>query len=162
MWAFRVVDHEVGVQVGLHLGHRLVELLAALDSEVLVQERAVQSLDEAVALRPANLGGPVLDLFELQEQHVWVLIGPPAVLTAVVRQDGRDRGAVLVEERQHRVVEGLDRRQGDLAGVQLARGVVAVGIQSRRAARETRGRTVVLANAAVDLVQLPSLCLLGK
>lgn len=49
MGPLRVVADEVLIEVGLHLGQRLVELLAALDAEVLVQQGAMQPLDEAVA-----------------------------------------------------------------------------------------------------------------
>lgn len=81
MRALRVVDRQVGVQINLHFRHGFVELLAPLQAEVLVQQRPVQPLDEAVALRPADLGRPVIDLLELQEQLVRMLVRATAVLT---------------------------------------------------------------------------------
>lgn len=63
--SFGIVADEVGVEVGLHGLDAFVELLPPHDAEVLVQQGAMQALDEAVGLRPAHLGGAVLDLFQL-------------------------------------------------------------------------------------------------
>lgn len=81
MRPFRVVDDQIIVQVLLHLFQGLVPLGAPLDAEVFVQQGAVQPLDEAVALRSPNLGGAVLDLFELKEQLIRMLILPAAELS---------------------------------------------------------------------------------
>lgn len=126
-----VVADQVFLEVDLHLSDRLVELLPSLDPEVFVQQCTVQPLDEAVALRPADLRGPMFDLLDLQEQLVRMLIRATAELAAVVREDRVDPGAVLLEERQHVVVERLDGRQRQLAGVQLAPGVAAVRVDHR-------------------------------
>jgi hypothetical protein len=52
-----VVGLGVGVQVHLHLLDRLVPLGATRDAEVLIEQRAVETLDEAVRLRPADARG---------------------------------------------------------------------------------------------------------
>lgn len=49
-----VVSDKVGVQVGLRLLNALVELLAAHDAEVLVEQGPVQAFHEAVGLRAPN------------------------------------------------------------------------------------------------------------
>jgi hypothetical protein len=54
---------------------------------VLIEKRAMEAFDEAVALRPANFRGPMLDPFELQEELVGMLIGSPAELPAVIREN---------------------------------------------------------------------------
>jgi len=47
-----IVVDEIGVENGLHLGDGFEPGAAALDAEVLVEQRAVQTLDDAVGLRP--------------------------------------------------------------------------------------------------------------
>ena len=59
---------EVGVENSLHLGDGLEPGLAPLDAEVLVEQRPVEALDDAVRLRPLHARGAVLNLFELQER----------------------------------------------------------------------------------------------
>lgn len=55
---------------------------------MLAQAGAVQAFNKAVALRPADLGGSMFDTFELQEQLIGVNIGPAAVFSAIVGEDG--------------------------------------------------------------------------
>ena len=78
-----VADH-VGIEHGLHLLDGLEPGLAAFDPEVLVEKGAVQTLDDAVGLRPADPGAFVLDAFELEEQLVGMAVGPAAELAAIV------------------------------------------------------------------------------
>lgn len=68
-----VADH-VGIEHGLHLLDGLEPGLAAFDPEVLVEQSAVQALDDAVGLRPADTGPFVLDAFELEEQLIRMLV----------------------------------------------------------------------------------------
>jgi hypothetical protein len=51
---------------------------------VLIEQDAMQALDDAVRLRALDPGGAVLDLFELQEQLVRLLVGLAAELAAVM------------------------------------------------------------------------------
>lgn len=81
MRPLRVVVCQVDVEVLLHLVERFVPLRLAVDAKVLLEERAVEALDETI------------DPFELR-------VGPAAVLATVVAEDGRDRGSVPLEERQ--------------------------------------------------------------
>ena len=92
-----IVAVEIGVENRLHLLDRLEPGAASFDPEVLVQQGAVQSLDDAVGLRALDPSRAMLDLLELQEQLVRMLVGPPAELAAVVGQHGVDRGAVGLE-----------------------------------------------------------------
>jgi len=123
-----VVGDEVGVEVGLHLVDALVELGAAHDAEVLVEERAVQALDVAVGLRAAHLGGAVLDLLELQEQLVGMAVGPAAELAAVVREHGGDPGAQGLEGRDHVVVHDVHGGDRQLGGVQPPPGIAGEAV----------------------------------
>lgn len=48
--------------------------------------KAVQPFDEAIALRSPDTGRAMLDAFQLQEQFERMLIGPAAILPAIVRE----------------------------------------------------------------------------
>jgi hypothetical protein len=77
------VEDQVLMQVLLHLLHRLMPLLPALDPEVFVQQRAVQPLHETVALGPAHPCGAMLDVLKLQEKLVGMPVRPTAELPAL-------------------------------------------------------------------------------
>ena len=55
-----VVVVKVAFQVCLHLFHRFIPSRSSLDTEVFIQQRAVQPFNKAVALRPSYLRGSVL------------------------------------------------------------------------------------------------------
>ena len=63
------------------------------------EQRAVQALDDAVALRTADLRGLVSDVLELEEQLIGMAVRPAPELAAVVAEHGVDRGAVGLERR---------------------------------------------------------------
>lgn len=83
MRPFGVAADEELVENGLHLLDGVEPGAAALDAEVLVEQSAVEALDDAVRLRPLHPGRAVLDLLQLEEQFVRVLVGPSAELAAV-------------------------------------------------------------------------------
>ena len=87
MGPFGVVGDEPVIEHLLHLVDGFEPCLAAIDAEVLVKHGAMEALDDAIGLRLAHLGGSVLDLFELQEEFVGMLVGPPAELTAIIRRE---------------------------------------------------------------------------
>lgn len=58
-----------------------------------------------------------------------MLIRASAVLPSVVGEHGFDAYAVLFEERQHVVVEHMDRGQRQLARVAAIRGVAAIAVE---------------------------------
>lgn len=89
----------------------------------------MQPLDKAVALRPAYLGGSVLNPLQLQEQLVGMMVRAPAELAPVVRQDGIDPRLMGFKERQYRFVEHMDRGDWQLAGVEPPPSVAAVAVQ---------------------------------
>lgn len=70
-----VTDEEV-VENGLHFLDGFEPGAATLDAEVLVEQGAVEALDDAVGLRTLHPGRAVLDLLQLQEEFVGVLVGP--------------------------------------------------------------------------------------
>lgn len=87
MGALGVVGGEVIVQHLLHLVNGLEPRAASLDVEVLVEEGAVEALDDAVGLWAFDPRGAMLVVFELLEEFVRVLVGTPAELTAIVTEN---------------------------------------------------------------------------
>ena len=128
MRAALIVAVEIGVENRLHLLDRLEPGAASFDSEMLVQQGAVQSLDDAVGLRARDPSRAMLDLLELQEQLVRMLVGPPAELAAVVGQHAVDRGAVGLEGRDDVVVHQVDGGDRQLARLEPRPGVAAVAV----------------------------------
>ena len=127
MRALSIVVLEIRVQRLLHLFHGFVPYLSALNPKMLVEQGSVQAFNEAVALRAANQGRPMLDAFKLEEQFVRVLVRATAKFASVVRENRLDPGFVFLEEGQNVLVEHVHRRQRQLAGVQAAPGVAACG-----------------------------------
>lgn len=70
-----VVADKEGVQIGLHLRQILVEGPAPLDTQMLIEQRSMEALQEAVALRTGHLCRAILDLLQLEEQLVGMLFG---------------------------------------------------------------------------------------
>lgn len=123
-----VVGLQEGVEIGLHFVERLVELLAAHDAEVLVQERPVEPLDKAVRLRPPDPRGAVLDALQLEEQLVGMAILAATELAPVVGERRGDGGAMVLEDRQHVVVHDVHRGDRQLGGIEPVPGVAAVAV----------------------------------
>jgi len=90
---------------------------------VFVQQGAVKTLDDAVALRPADLSGSVLNVFQLEEEFEGMLVRTSAELPAVVAEDGLDPRSVIFEERQDAFIEDMDRGDGNLGVVEVTPGV---------------------------------------
>ena len=65
MGALLVVLDQVSIQIFLHLVNGLIPRFSSHDAEVLVEDGSVQPLDEAVGLGIVDLGGAVLDPFQL-------------------------------------------------------------------------------------------------
>lgn len=86
MWPALIVAGQVGVENGLRLVDGLEPGATALDTEVLVEQRPVQPLDDTIGLRSLHPCGAVGNVLELQEQLVGVLVGATAELPAIVGQ----------------------------------------------------------------------------
>ena len=118
-----IVTDQVIVEVLLHGLDAVIELLPPHDPEVLVEQRPVQALHEAVRLRTPLAGGAVFDLFELKEQFVGMPIRPATVFPSVFAEHGADPGAVFLEGRQHLVVQQVHGGQRQLVGIQMSPGM---------------------------------------
>jgi hypothetical protein len=75
-----ILAGEEVVENGLHFLDRFEPSATAFNTEVFIEQRAMQTLDNAVGLRTLDPRRAVLDFLELQEQFVGMLIGPPAKL----------------------------------------------------------------------------------
>ncbi|OGR36406.1 MAG: hypothetical protein A2091_06035 [Desulfuromonadales bacterium GWD2_61_12] len=107
MGSLVIVVMQVCIQILLHLVDGLIPNLPPLDTEVLVQQGSVQALDKTVALWSADLGGAMLDPFELQEELVGMLVGASTKLATVVRQNRCNAGPMLVKEGEHVFVQHM-------------------------------------------------------
>ncbi len=126
--ALEVVGVEEGVDGGLKLVDVFKPGLAALDAEAFVQEGSMETFKKAVALRAPDLGGFVLDVFELQEELVRVLVWAATEFAAIVGEDGLDGEAVLLKERQDVIVEEVDGGKRYLRGVEASEGKAGMAI----------------------------------
>lgn len=79
----------------------------------------MKTFDDAVALRPADLSGSVLNVFQLEEEFEGMLVRTSAELPAVVAEDGLDSRPVFLEEGKDAFIEDVDRRDGDLGIVEV-------------------------------------------
>ena len=77
MWTLIVVVFALIIAVGLHLVDTVIPLGSAHNAKVLIEQGTMRPLDEAIALRATDLGGAMLNPFELQEQLIRVVVGPP-------------------------------------------------------------------------------------
>lgn len=127
MGPFGVVVDEPGVEVILQGLDAVVEGLAHLHPEELVQHRTVEAFDEAIGARRADPGLAMLDAGQGEVEFKRVCVST-AELAAVVGEDGADLEPDALVERQHVVVHHSDRRLGLLGDMQEAEGVGAEGV----------------------------------
>ena len=107
---------------------QFVELLPSHDAEVLVEQRSVQPLDEAVGLGPSDLSGAVLDLLELEEQLKGMTVGPSAIFPPVVAEHGGHTRFVCLKGGQHVVVHQMHGGDRQLVRVQTSPGIACVAV----------------------------------
>ena len=100
----------------------------AFDPKLLVEQGAVQPLDDAVGPEPIEPGTLVLDGFELEEQLLGAAVLATAKSPTVAAEHRADAGAVHLEAGQHIVVEELDSCDGQLVGVEPGPGVSRVAV----------------------------------
>jgi len=128
MGPFFVVVFEVNVEVSLRLLDAFLPLGSPLDTEVLIEQGALQSLHVTVALWTANSGGSVLDAFQLKEQLIGGAILAAAEFSTVIAENGCDLGLVLLEEGKHIVVQDMDGGDGQLGGIEPAPSITAEAV----------------------------------
>jgi len=128
MWAFLIVVLQIALQSRLHLGDGIEPGFTPLHPEVFIEEGTVKPLDEPVALRAANFGFSMFDVFELKEQLIRVMVRPSAELSTIVGENGLDLEFVLLKERDNIVVQHMNSGHWHLVGVEPPPGVAAVAV----------------------------------
>jgi len=126
MWALGVVVDERGVEVGLQRLDGLVEGLAHLHPEELVEHGAVEALDQAVRLRRSDLGAAVLDAVQIEVE----LKGVPPYGNRV-----ENRKLIIDDERAEHVRWIFARFLEIGSGTELAREVAKRDIRRPRGNR---------------------------
>ena len=128
MGPFGIVDDEIGVENHLHFLNSFEPGFAALDAEVLIQQGAMESLDDAVRLRALHAGGAVGDIFELEEQFVRMPVRASAELAAIVGQYGFNLSVRRFEGWDDVIVHEVDGGDRQLARMQAGPGIPRVAI----------------------------------
>ena len=97
----RVVFDQPGVEIGLQLVDRVIDLFAERDSVKLVQDSAVEALTDSVRLWALGLGAAVIDVLDREIELVIVALGSAlaerALRSAVIVETWSDRRCWLIE-----------------------------------------------------------------
>ena len=117
-----------GVEVGLQLIDRRIELLAECDAIELVKHGLVESLDDAVGLWTLGLGAGVVDVLDREIELVFVTVVGPAEFGSPVGEHALQENTVLLEEGNDPVVEEVSGGQRRLAVVELGEADLGVGV----------------------------------
>src|SRR5262249_31513015 len=94
----------------------------------LVERGLMEAFTDAVRLRTLGLGARMIDVLDRKIQLVLVPFGIAAELAAAVSQHAQELDIVLLEERQHTVIEQIGRRDRRLAVVELGKADLGVGV----------------------------------
>ena len=128
MWPLLVVFRHPLIQIGLQFVKGVVYLFSEGHLVELLQHRFVEAFADAVGLGATGLGSGMIDIFHGQVELVFVVFPGPAVFRAPIGQHPQQRDVVLLEERQHLVVEGVGGHQGVLAVIKFGEGDLGVGV----------------------------------
>jgi hypothetical protein len=109
MFAFIVVLFEPRIKISLQGVDRLIDFLAEDGAVKLVEHGRVQPLDDSVGLRRPGLGASVVDVFDVQIQLVFMMLGVAAEFRATVRQHAQQRNVEAIEERNDAIIEQIGR-----------------------------------------------------
>ena len=88
----------------------------------------MEAFTDAVRLWALGLGARVIDVLDCEIQLVLVPFGIATELAAAVGQYAQQLDIMLLEERQHTVIEQIGCRDGRLAVVELGKAYLAVGV----------------------------------
>jgi hypothetical protein len=102
--AFVELSHP-GVEIGLQIVDRRVDLFAEGDAIELVEHGFVETLDDAVGLRAPGLGSGVIDVLDGEIEFVFMPLGIAAIFCSAIGEHALQRDAVLLEEGDHAVVQ---------------------------------------------------------
>jgi len=117
------------IQIGLQFVQVVIELFAKCGGVKLFLDGAMEAFADTVGLRVASLGAAVVDVLHRQVQFVLVVLALAAIFRATIGEHAQQRNFVLLEERQHTVVEQISRDQGGLAVVPFGEADLGVSIE---------------------------------
>ena len=83
-----IVVDQPGVEIGLQLVDRAIDLLAERDPVKLVQDRAMEAFADSIRLRALGLGAAVIDVLNREIELVFMALGA-AKLGAAIGQHAR-------------------------------------------------------------------------
>src|SRR5262249_32605933 len=115
MWPLLIEVADPQIEIGLQLVERTIHLFAECDTIELIEHGLVEALTDAVGLRALGLSARVIDVLDRKVEFVLVSFGVAAILAAAVGQHAQQLDLVLLEERQHPIVEQIRRRNRRLA-----------------------------------------------
>jgi hypothetical protein len=79
----------------------------------------VEALADAVSLRALGLGPRVIDVLDRKVKLIFVSLRVATILAAAVGQYAQKLDVVLLEQRQHPIIEQICRRDRCLAVIEL-------------------------------------------
>ena len=88
----------------------------------------MESLADAVGLRTVGFGACVLNVVDGEIELVIVALLSSTVLGSPIGENPQQFHTIALEHRQHSIIEQVSRGNRRLAGVELARDHLAVGI----------------------------------
>ena len=91
----------------------------------------MEPLADAVGLRAFHLGSGVVDILDRQVELIFVTIVGTAILCATIGQDPIDADRMVVEERDHPIVEDVGRGQWRLDQIELGEANLGIGVNHR-------------------------------
>ena len=116
------------IEIGLQLVDGPINFLAERHAIELVEYGSMEALADSIGLWALGLGAGVIDVLDGEIELVVVMLGVTAILRAAIGQHPAQHNAVLLEERQHPIVQNLRRGDWRLAVIELGEGHLGVGI----------------------------------
>lgn len=123
-----VVVRQPRVEISLQLLQGPIDLLPEGHAIQLVQHGLVESLADPVRLGMPGLRTGMINVLDREIQFILVSFGCPAVLRAAIREHSIQGDFVMLEERQHSVIQQLGGSQRRFPVIQLGKSDFAVGI----------------------------------
>src|SRR5215813_11214974 len=99
MWSTIIVFNQPGIEIGLQLVDRVIDLLAECDPVKLIQHSAMEALADSIRLWALGLGAAVVDVLNREIELLFMAVGA-ANFSAALGQHARQPDAVLVTQAQ--------------------------------------------------------------
>ena len=127
----RVIRVHPSVKVCLQLFYRGVYLLSESDGVEFVLGSPVEAFTDAVCLRALGLDLGMVDVLDGQIQFVFMCFPVSAVFGSPVREHPHQFQVMLLEERNHPVIEHVRRHERVLPVVKFGESDFGIGVDDR-------------------------------